>query len=204
MIMMVDQEHQAGASTATSATVATFFRSMPKAMRMIYVGGAVMVVATRMPYGVVSYDGDTAEATFTSTAAAVIPLLVVVVAWLCVPAVAGRLTKRRRIGIGTTIAALGLIIVGGFAQLPQLAKSAEFLPELDDLLGTKPPTASPGVGLILLAAGLVVVAIGFFRLRNASTRPSPAFAAQAPSGFAPPTASGLPAPTVHPSPDQLS
>lgn len=202
---MVDQAHQAGAvSTPTTASVATFFRSMPKAMRMIYVGGAVMVVATRMPYGVVSYDGDSAEATFTSTAAAVVPLLVAVIAWLCVPAVAGRLTTGRRIGIGTTIAALGLMIAGGFAQLPQLAKSAEFLPELDDLLGTKPPTASPGVGLILLAAGLVVVAVGFLRLRNAPTRPSPAFPAQVPTGFAPPTVGGLPAPTDIRSEDHLS
>lgn len=139
-------------------------RAAPGGLKMVYGGAVALAIATRLPLANVNFDGDVSPVPFSSSGSVLFLAGAGILVWLGVPAMSGGLPRRRVVGMVIVTAVMSLITAGLFAYLPTLAKQSDPLSDLPSLFDSSHPTASPALGLVVLAASLVVVAVGTVRL----------------------------------------
>jgi hypothetical protein len=156
---------------AIGARCAETVRTMPRPLRLVSAGAVLCVVGGLMPWGYLHTDG-TVEATSRSTGSTLLLVLLGAgIVWIATAIVGGAGTRGRLIGLAAMVAVTDFLAVGGWAMLSQLPKSASDTTGLSNALGIHDTaTASPGFGLVLYAAGAIVVTVGTIWIGRAQRR----------------------------------
>jgi hypothetical protein len=154
------------ASTTTSVTrIGDQLKAAPGALKMVYGGLAVMVLASRMPVaGLKHLGGDTTPIPFSSSGSVLLVAIAATMVWLSLPVLSGRLAARRFTWLWVVTGIAGLLNAVMYAAVPKIAERADPLPQLTERLDLPKPSAAPGLGLYLLTLAVALMSIGLVRL----------------------------------------
>ncbi|HZX53380.1 MAG TPA: hypothetical protein VFE86_01795 [Ilumatobacteraceae bacterium] len=139
-------------------------RPLPRTAKLLCAGIGIAAVGSFLPWVTATDDfGDSYSATASDNKSTLFALLLIGLAasaWAAWPALTGRLSKLRRVGLTAAAAFVSVLAVESFVEIARVRSAMSHLGGPASVNGIDLAKIDPGIGLLMYTAGSIVLWVG--------------------------------------------